>query len=90
MGQGRRRLRRDVERLWARESGVQSVFMMDISFMLVATACYFIAKRGSGVFAASNTQLHYLSNRETGTCIDFLFCYHTLSSCSSLGYMYAR
>jgi hypothetical protein len=47
--------------------------MVDISFMLVAAAGYSIAKRGSGVFAASNTQLHYLTNRETGACIDFLF-----------------
>jgi hypothetical protein len=52
--------------------------MMDICFLLVATAGYSIAKRGSGVFAASNTQLHYLSNRETGTCIDFLFYCPTL------------
>jgi hypothetical protein len=78
-----------LRRPWARGSGVQSVFMVDISFMLVAAAGYSIAKRGSGVFAASNTQLHYLTNRETGACIDFLFCYPTLSPCPSLGYMYA-
>jgi hypothetical protein len=71
-----------LRRPWARGSGVQSVFMVDISFMLVAAAGYSIAKRGSGVFAASNTQLHYLSNRETGACIDFLFCLSHIFSMS--------
>lgn len=43
-------------------------FIMDIRFMiLVAIASCSVAKRGSGVFAASNTQLHYLSNRELGS-----------------------
>jgi hypothetical protein len=80
MGQRHRRCTFILRLLWA--MGIwRSEYLLHHghTFHGLCGYCWLLCCEALGVFAASNTQLHYLSNRETGEYASLLFC-HLISN----------